>query len=97
MKKGKKSLKVIKEDLRKIPKLSHYSQTAKNIISTDASTHGLGAVLWQEYNKELRPIAFASRFLNEAEKKYAINELELLAVVWGLEHFRFFYMVKKLR
>ena len=31
----------------------------------------------------------ASRYLNDAEKKYSIGELELLAVIWGLERFRF--------
>ena len=40
-------------------------------------------------NNELKPIAFTSRYLNDAEKKYSIGELELLAVVWGLERFRF--------
>ena len=33
-------------------------------------------------------MGFASRFLSDTETKYAINELELLAVLWGLEHFR---------
>ena len=47
--------------------------------------------LWQEQpDKSLKPIAFASRFLSDTEKRYAINELELLAVVWGLEHFRLY-------
>ena len=31
----------------------------------------------------------ASRYLNDAEKKYSIGEQELLAVIWGLERFRF--------
>ena len=46
-------------------------------------------MLWQKQKTgELKPMGFASRFLSDTEKKYAINELELLAVVWGLEHFR---------
>ena len=74
----------------KIPQLAHFSVNEKNIVTTDASTHGLGAILWQEQkHKSLKPIAFASRFLNDAEKN-AINELELLAVVWRLEHFRLY-------
>ena len=39
--------------------------------------------------------AFGSRYLNDTEKKYSIGELELLAVVWGLEKFRFYLYGKK--
>ena len=34
------------------------------------------------------PIAYASRSINRAECNYTINELETLAVVWALSHFR---------
>ena len=37
-----------------------------------------------------QPIAYASRFLNKNEQRYSINELELLAVVWSLEHFKYY-------
>ena len=39
--------------------------------------------------RRYKPITFASRYFNDAEKKYSIGELELLAVVKGLETFRF--------
>ena len=56
---------------------------------TDASGVGLGAVLSQEHeNKVVRPIAFASRTLLQHEKNYGISELEALAVVWAVKHFR---------
>ena len=42
-----------------------------------------------ENNGELKPVAFASRYLNDAEKKFSVGELELLAVGWGLKRFRF--------
>ena len=49
----------------------------------------------QQDNQELKPVSFASRFLTNFEAKYSINELELLAVVWAMEHFRnYVYGVK---
>ena len=49
----------------------------------------LGAVLQQSQpNGEWKPTCFASRFLPDYEAKYSINELELLAIVWAVEHFR---------
>ena len=35
-----------------------------------------------------KPILHASRFLTELQAKYSINEIELLAVVWAIEHFK---------
>ena len=57
----------------------------------DASHNGLNAVLEQLGLEGWRPISFASRYLNEAEKKYSTNQLERLTVVWGgggAEYFR---------
>ena len=75
-----------------------YNGNKDNIVTTDASKTGLGIALWQKQsNNELKPIAFASRYLNDAEKKYSIGELELLAVVWSLERFRFHLYGKQVR
>ena len=85
----------LKECITKIPCLALYNAQSENIITTDASTKGLGATLWQKQKSgELKPIGFASRYLSDTERKYAINELELLAVVWGLEHFRLYFYGK---
>ena len=62
----------------------------------DASTTELGIKLWQKQdNRNTKPIAYGSRYLNDTEKKYAIGEPELLAVVWGLGKFRFYLHGKK--
>ena len=37
----------------------------------------------------MKAIAYASRYQNDAEKEYSVGELELLAVVWGLERVKF--------
>ena len=84
----------LKQKITEIPCLAHYNSNYPNIITTDASTKGLGATLWQEQpDGKLKPIGFASRFLSDTEKKYASNELELVAVVWGLEHFRLYIYI----
>ena len=40
-------------------------------------------------------IAYASRFLNKAEEKHSTNKLELLGVVWALEHFKLYLLGQK--
>ena len=71
-------------------------QKTQNIVTTDASKTGLGITLWQKQpDGEIKPIPFGSRYLNDTEKNYSIGELELLAVVWGLEKFRFYLYGKK--
>ena len=58
------------------------------ILETDASTKGLGAVLAQQDDGKVHPIAFASRSLTCAEQNYAITELETLGIVWVVKLFR---------
>ena len=71
-----------KQKLPKLPCLAHYNRNKENIVTTDASKTGLGIALRQRQgNNELKPIAFASPYLNDAEKKNSTGELELLAVV----------------
>jgi len=49
---------------------------------------GLGAVLSQlQDDRQVHPIAYASRALSEPEKHYTVTELETLAMVWALNHF----------
>ena len=58
-------------------------------LETDASILGLGAVLSQkQIDQKLHPVAYASRALNPTEKNYSVTELETLAVVWAITHFR---------
>ena len=61
------------------------------ILETDASINGLGAVLSQEQEDgKAHPVAYASRALSPTEKNYGITELETLAVVWAVTHFRYY-------
>jgi hypothetical protein len=53
----------------------------KYTLSTDASGVGVGAVLTQMQGEHERVIAYHSRKLNDAERRYTVHERELLGVV----------------
>jgi hypothetical protein len=59
------------------------------ILATDASGTGIGAVLSQVNDSgSERVISYFSKPLKPAEKNYSITELEALAMVKAIEHFR---------
>ena len=58
------------------------------ILETDASLCGLGAVLSQMEQGLSHTVSYASRSLSSPEKNYSISELETLAVVWAIQHYR---------
>ena len=53
-----------------------------------ASLRGLRAVLSQKKEGLLHLVSYASRSLSGLEKNYSISELETVAVVWAMQHYR---------
>ena len=63
------------ESLKQLPSSSEvlalYNASHERVLSADASSYGLGAVLRQQQpDGSLRPIAYASRALTETEQRY---------------------------
>ena len=86
----------IKQAVANIAKLNYYDPNRDTRVKCDASHSGLGASLEQQTEKnEWVPISFASRYLNNQEKKYSTNELELLAVVRAVDCFKHYLLGKE--
>ncbi|UYV67046.1 K02A2.6-like, partial [Cordylochernes scorpioides] len=83
-----KAFEVLKTALISEPVLGHFDESADTHLHTDASGHGIGAVLLQIQGGKERPIAYASRSLTKAEHNYSTTEKECLAVVWSISKFR---------
>ena len=82
----------MKQMLTEGPCLVHYAKDKDNIVTTDASTTGLGITLWQQQDDgNTKSIAYGSRYFKEIKKKNSIGEMELLAVVWGSKNSDFIY------
>ena len=68
------------------------------ILDTDASAYAIGGVLSQVQEGVERPLAFASRCLNDAEKNYCVTRRELLAVVYYItKEFRHYLLNAKVK
>ena len=62
-------------------------QITKNLskLHTDASEHGLGAVLYQKQDDNMeRVVAYASRTLSKPKRNYDTHKLEFLALKWSI-------------
>lgn len=79
----------LKENLVQAPVLAHYCTEKKTtIVSADASSYGLGAVVFQvQEDGTKKPIAYASRSMTSTEQRYAQIEKEAVATRWACEKF----------
>ena len=78
----------IKKELCSSRTLGQYNPHSKTVIAADASSFGLGAVLFQQQqNGDWRPIAYASRALTATKSRYAQVEKGALALTWACEKF----------
>ena len=80
----------LKNMLCKEPILQLPDASKPFILRTDASQDGVGAVLMQESEGGIFPIAYHSRKLKPAERNYSTVEKELLAVVDGIKKYYYY-------
>ena len=59
-------------------------------LSTDASRRGLGFILQQKTGDKWMLVQAGSRSLSDAKTRYAVIELEMLAVCWAIMKCRVF-------
>lgn len=87
---------ILKTKLTTAPVLDfpNFDPSNEFILRTDASGYAIGAVLSNSTDK---PVAYASRSLNSAEKNYCTVEKELLAIVWATKHFRPYLFGRKFK
>ena len=74
-----KAFKEIKSRVTAEKLLQYYDVSKPVVLSVDSSSYGVGECLLREE----RPVSYASRSLNSAEKNYAQIEKELLAILFG--------------
>ena len=76
----------VKKALVSPPILAQFDPSLPTMLQTDASRlKGLGYALLQKHEDSWRLIQCGSRFLTDTESRYAMIELELLAVVWAIK------------
>jgi len=80
----------LKKRFTKEPVLAAPDLDKKMWMEVDASDYATGGVLSMEYeNKLWRLVAFLSKSLNEMERNYEIHDKEMLAIIRGLEAWRY--------
>ena len=78
----------LKRAVASAPCLALPDESKPFVLHCDASGYATGAVLMQEHEGGMRPIAFLSKKMSEAETRYPVHEQELLAILNALKAWR---------
>ena len=87
----------LKGKLTNAPILAHPDFSQPFTLDTDASNQAIGAVLSQNIDGKECVIAYASRVLTKAERRYCVTRKELLAIVTFVTQFRHYLCGRKFK
>lgn len=94
----RRAFEAVKKLLTSSKVLVHFDPARTLTLTCDASPYGVGYVLSHQMEDGTeRPVAYASRSLTEAERKYAQLEKEALAIVSGVKKFHHYLYGRKFR
>ena len=66
-----------------------------SILRMDACDTCIEAILLQDHDGHLYPVAYASKKLSDRERNYSTIERECLAIVWSIKRFALFLYGKE--
>ena len=76
----------LKSELTKTTCLAHFDPKHETRLETDASRKkGFGYALLQKHDKDWKIVAAGSRYLKDVETRYAMVELEAIAILYGIK------------
>ena len=76
------AVQTLKTQLTSPPVLAHFDISSHTLVTCDASAMAIGTVLSQVQDGVERPVAFASRALNQTEQGYSVGEREAPLPLW---------------
>ena len=83
--KQQEAFNTLRDRLKNPPVLAYADYRLPFKLHTEASTTGLGAVLYQHQDEQDRVVvAYASRSLKTSERNYPAHKLEFLALKWAI-------------
>ena len=92
---SEQAFQMLKEVLMRAPVLAYPTREDPFVLDTDASNKGIGAVLSQIQDGQERVVAYYSRVLHKAERRYCVTRKELLGVVEGVRNFHHYLYGKR--
>jgi hypothetical protein len=91
-KKHDQSFSYVMDILSNEPVLAIFNPDLPLELHTDASSRGFGAIIIQIHDGLKRVVAYFSKATTATESRYHSYELETLAVVYALKHFRHYFI-----